>query len=251
MTRIGFAFAAWLALLALPLAAQQGAAAAGTPPLVPVLSVQGTGDARVTPDEATVRLGVFAQRPTAREAQDQVSRTGQAVLEAVRRLGVRPEQIQTSELSLGPVYDHQEGREPRVSGYTASNVVSIRLEDLDQVGPVVDAGLGAGANRLDGVIFGLRDDAAARASALTAAVSKARAKADALARALRVRLVEIVEVTEGGIPVFTPTYARGEVAMAADAMIANTPVSSGQVEVQASVTLRYRIAPCPAQGECR
>lgn len=250
MTRNGFVFAAWLTLLSLPLAAQEGTGAGA--PLVPVLSVQGTGDARVTPDEATVRLGVFAQQPTARAAQDQVSRTAQAVLEAVRRLGVAPEQIQTSELSLGPVYDQpREGGEPRVSGYNASNVVSIRLEKLDQVGPVIDAGLGAGANRLEGVAFGLRDDAAARASALTAAVAKARSKADALARALRVRLVEVVEVTEGGVSVFTPNYARGGVAMAADAMMASTPVSSGQVEVQANVTLRYRIAPCPAQGECR
>lgn len=249
MTRIGFVLAAWLALLALPMAAQEPGAGA---PLVPVLSVQGSGDARVTPDEATVRLGVFAQQETARAAQDQVSRTAQAVLEAVRRLGVAPEQIQTSELSLGPVYDQRpEGGEPRVAGYNASNVVSIRLQELDRVGPVIDAGLGAGANRLEGVVFGLRDDTTARASALAAAVAKARAKADALARALRVRLVEVVEVTEGGVSVFTPTYARGGVAMAADAMMADTPVSSGQVEVQANVTVRYRIAPCPSQGECR
>ncbi len=67
---------------------------------VPVLSVQGAGEARVEPDEATVRLGVMAQANTAREAQEQVSRTANAILEAVRRLGVQPQQVQTSELFL-------------------------------------------------------------------------------------------------------------------------------------------------------
>lgn len=213
--------------------------------LVPVLSVQGSGQARVEPDEATVRLGVTAQATTAREAQEQVSRTANAILEAVRKLGVKPEQVQTSELFLGPVYGQNRPEvqtEPRITGYQASNIVSIRLEKLDQVGPAIDAGLGAGANRLDGVVFGLRNDAAARAQALAAAVAEARAKAQTLAGAAGVRLGELVEVTEGGVS-FTPVYQRGRVAMAEAAMDMSTPVSSGQVSVDASVTLRYRIAP--------
>lgn len=217
--------------------------------LVPVLSVQGAGEARVEPDEATVRLGVMAQAKTAREAQEQVSRTANAILEAVRRLGVQPQQVQTSELFLGPIYgqDRPEVQaEPRITGYQASNVVSIRLEKLDQVGPVIDAGLGAGANRLDGVVFGLRNDATARAQALSAAVTAARAKAQTLASAAGVRLGELVEVTEGGVS-FTPVYQRGRAGMAAEAMDMATPVSSGQVSVSASVTLRYRITQQGAQ----
>jgi uncharacterized protein YggE len=165
----------------------------------------------------------------------------------VRRLGVRPEQIQTSELSLGPVYapprPEAHSQEPQIAGYQASNVVSVRLEDLDKIGPVVDAGLAAGANRLDGVYFGLRNDAPARASALAAAVEEARGKAEALARAAGVRLVEIVEIVEGGVSVFTPSFRRERLAMAEDAQMASTPVSAGQVGVDANVTVRYRIAP--------
>ena len=254
MTRIRIGLAAGLALLALPLAAQEDPAALAQPsPVVPVLSVQGTGDVKADPDEATVRLGVFAQQKTARAAQDQVNRTAQAILAAIRRLGVKAEQIQTSELSLGPYYAQEQNDrgEPRIAGYNASNVVQVTLDKLDQVGPVVDAGLAAGANRLEGVSFGLRDDGAARSAALAAAVGQARTKAEALARALRVRLVEVVEATEGGVSVFQPQpFARG-MAMAAEAMVADTPVSAGQLSIQGSVTLRYRIAPCPAQGECR
>jgi uncharacterized protein YggE len=213
-------------------------------PTIPVLTVSAQGDARVTPDEATVRLGVFTQAPTAREAQDQVSRTAGAILEAVRRLGIPAERIQTSDLNLGPVYAQgrpgNEPEEPRIVGYQASNVVSIQVEQLDKVGPVIDAGLGAGANRLDGVMFGLRNDRQARSEALTQAVEAARAKADALARALKVRLVRILEVAEGGISVSPPPFLKGR--MAAMEM-ADTPVSPGQVGVGATVTIRWEIAP--------
>lgn len=239
---LALSLALGLALTSLPLAAHEEAA--GAPP-VPILSVQANGQARVAPDEATVRLGVLAQAPTARAAMEEVSRTANAILEAIKKLGVQAQDIQTSELNLNPVYSNQpemRGGEPRISGYQATNVVSVRLEKLDQVGPVVDAGLAAGANRLDGVVFGLRNDEAARATALTRAAEAGRAKAETLARALKVRLVEIVEVVEGNVSVFTPVYRRQAMAMETS-MAADTPVEAGQVGVDASVTLRYRIAP--------
>ena len=239
--------------LAAPLMAQTPQTAQTTRPgnegrdmdAIPVLTVAGSGHARVAPDEATVRLGVLAQAPTAREAQDQVNRTANAVLEAVRKAGIPAERIQTSGLSLGPQYaqGRNESQGPRITGYQASNTVSILVQDLTKVGPVIDAGLAAGANNLDGVEFGLRNDTAARAAALTDAVAEARGKAEVLARALKVRLVEILEVAEGGVSISPPPSPfRGRIAMAAEA-IASTPVSAGEVGVDAGVTVRWRIAP--------
>lgn len=246
MKKINAALALTFALTTYPLAAHEETAK----PVVPVLSVQANGEARVAPDEATVRLGVLAQAPTARAAMDAANRSANAILDAIRKLGVKAEDIQTSELNLNPVYANQpemRGGEPRISGYQATNVVSVRLEKLDLVGPVVDAGLAAGANRLDGVLFGLRNDEAARSTALTRAAEAARIKAETLAKALRVRLVEIVEVVEGGVSVFTPMYKSSRMAMETS-MAADTPVSAGQVGIDASLTLRYRIEPCPSQG---
>jgi uncharacterized protein YggE len=248
MKKTALTLAAALALT-VPLSAQP-AVQDRNEPIVPVLSVQGSGSSRVDPDEATVRLGVLAQAPTAQAVMQQVNQTAGAILAAVRKLGVAEKDIQTSELNLSPVYSQVEqnrGGEPRISGYQASNVVSIRLTKMDLVGPAVDAGLGAGANRLDGVVFGLQNDEAARADALAKAAAAARAKAAALAKALNLRLAEIVEVVEGGVTVFTPVRSR--MAMESmSAMSADTPVSAGQVGVDASLTLRYRIEPCPAQG---
>jgi uncharacterized protein YggE len=240
--------------LAAPLAAQSapGAPTPQAPDDVPVLTVSGSGQSHVAPDEATVRLGVLAQATTAREAQDRVNRTAGAILEAIRKLGIPAERIQTSGLNLGPQY--AQGRSeasPRITGYQASNSVSVRIDDLAKVGPVIDAGLAAGANNLDGVEFGLRDDGAARAAALTDAVRSARGKAEALAVALRVRLVEIVEVAEGGVAISQPQPFRGRaMAMASDA-VAATPVAAGQVGVDASVTVRWRIAPCSGDAPCK
>lgn len=221
-------------------------------PPIPALTVSGDGEARAAPDEATIRLGVLAQAPTARAAQEQVNRVANAILDAVRKLGVPAEDVQTQDLNLNPVYAQNrpgEQGEPRIAGYQANNVVAVRVTKLDQAGPVIDAGLAAGANRLDGVMFGLRDDRAAREEALTAAVAEARSKAQTMARALGVRLVRILEAGEGGVQVAPqPIFKRLPMAAMSTS---ETPVSAGQVGVSATVTVRWEIEPCPAQGSCQ
>jgi len=224
---------------------------------VPSLVVAGRGEVRAAPDEATVRLGVLAQAATAAAAQQQANQTVTELLRAVRGLGVRQEQIRTSELSLSPVFAPvrpqagaagEEPQGPRIVGYQASNSVTVTLDKLDQVGAVVDAGLGAGANRLEGIAFGLRHDEAARQAALRDAAARARGKAAALAAAMHVRLVEVLEVREEGTAVPQPRFEA--MRMSATGAAVATPVSSGQLDVSAAVTVRYRIAPCPAQGGC-
>ncbi|HSS49232.1 MAG TPA: SIMPL domain-containing protein [Thermoanaerobaculia bacterium] len=239
--------AALLTLLALPLAAQAPRPGGGPPPdAIPTLTVSGSGQARVAPDEAHVRLGVVAQAPTARAVQDQVNRIANAVLEAIRKVGIPAEDVQTSGLSLSPLYSQvrqgNENQAPKITGYQANNTVTVRVGDLAKTGPVIDAGLGAGANSLEGVDFGLRNDEAARAQALADAARAARAKAETLAKALGVRLGEILEVAEGGVSVSPPPSPRYGMARMEAASMAPTPVSAGQVGVEASVTLRYRIS---------
>lgn len=211
-------------------------------PAVPALTVVGNAEVRVPPDEATVRLGVSRQAPTAQEAQNQASEAARAILNAITALGVRDEQIQTSQLTLFPIYAEQrpgEMREPRIVAYRAANIVTVRLDRLSLVGPVVDAALKAGANQLEGVAFGLRDDLPARERALREAVREARAKARAIAEALEVRLGPVLEVREGETLVRPPVPLVA--AMEARVAQAPTPVPPGQVIVGASVTLRYRI----------
>ena len=242
MGQIRFAAPALLALLLPALAAAQAPGEAPPRP-VPAITVQGTAEVRVDPEVATVRLGVVAQGPTAQAAQERASRTAAAILAAVRALGVPESAVQTSNLSLEPLYPNnprQPDQEPKIVGYQATNTVAVRLESLDKIGPVIDAGLHAGANRVDGVDFGLRDEGPAQARALAQAVAQARQKAQAIAGALNVHLGEVLAAEEGGggevIPRFAPQSFAKSAAVA-------TPVAAGQIAVSATVTLRYRIAP--------
>ena len=239
------ALAAALTLAALAAAAP---AAAHDAPPQPAITVQGDAEVRRVPDEATVRLGVVAQEPNAQAAQASANRIAQAILAAVRDLDIPDTAIQTSRLVLYPVYSQpprtlsrEEDFVPEIVAYTASNTVSVRVEDLTKVGPVVDAGIGAGANQVEGVDFRLRDDTAARAEALQAAVAEARGEAEAIARALGVALGPVLAADEGSVRVAYPGMERAAFAMDVP-QAAPTPVAPGDITVTASVTVRYGIA---------
>jgi len=213
------------------------------PPRPPEIVVQGSAQIFALPDEATVRLGIVRQSANAQAAQEQVNSVAQEILSAITKAGVPAAQIQTSRLTLSPVYAPRspESREaPRIVAYNASNTVAVRLTNLTMVGSVIDAGLKAGANQLDGVQFGLRNDLPSRQEALKKAVQEAQSKAQVMAEALRVNLAEVIEASESGVSVvpFSEAVPAARLAITAD-----TPVSPGQIQVQANVTIRYRITP--------
>lgn len=212
---------------------------------IPSITVSGSGEVRLAPDLATVQLGVVSQQENARNAQQEASRIAQGILGAVAALDVPREAVQTSQLVLTPVYEQPGPRqqfptEPRIVGYQASNVVSVRLEDLEKIGPVIDAGIDAGANQVQGVSFQLQDDGEARERAMRRAVREARSKAAAMAEALEVTLGPVLDAQEGGVTIARPEFAQARM-MAMDSRSAETPVSPGEITVSANVTLRYRI----------
>jgi len=213
-----------------------------TPPSVIVVSSMASVEA--APDQATVRLGVVRQAPTAQAAQDQTNRAGQAILAEIAKLGVPAQKIQTSRLTLTPVYAPQrpDGREaPRIVSYNATNVVTIDLDNLAQIGPVIDAGLTAGANQLEGVRFGLKNDTLVREKALRQAVTDARRKAETMADALGVRIAGVLDANESGVSIVAQDESVSlRYALTVDKAAA-TPVSPGELEVRASVTVRYLI----------
>ena len=213
-----------------------------TPPQPPVIVVTGTSEVLAVPDEAIVRLGIVRQAPVAQTAQEQANTVAQEILSAITKAGVAAKDIQTARLVLSPVYN-QRGPDQKIVSYNATNTVSVRLDNLAIVGNVIDAGLKAGANQLEGVQFRLKNELPAREQALKEAVQEARGKAQAMADALRVNLVEVLEATEGGVSI-VPRMQSFAVGGAAPAQ-ASTPVSPGEIEIRGNVTIRYRISPKP------
>jgi hypothetical protein len=237
--------AASLALLLMVISETPAPAQRNEAPSPPVLVVHGNAEIPATPDEAAARLGIVRQAPSAQAAQEQVNSVAQGILTAVAKLGIITDRIRTSRLTLTPVYAPQrpEGREPpRIVAYNAANIVTIEVENLDRIGPVIDAGLTAGANQLEGVQFRLKNDLAAREQALKLAVTEARRKAEAMAEALGVRLQEVLEVSEGGVSIM-PRQDVAFVEARAVGLAVPTPVSPGQIDVHASVVVKYRIQP--------
>ena len=203
------------------------------------ITVTGEGTVTSAPDLATVSLGVTTQGATAAEAMAANSTALAAVLERVKAAGVEDRDIQTSTLNLNPNWANTDGSSaPTITGYVATNLLSIRVRALDKLGPVLDAAVVDGANTLNGVSFGFQEPDPKMDEARKAAVAKAKARAELLTGAAGVGLGRIVSISEsGGYAPPMPMY-RMEAAMA-DAPV---PVEGGEVGVTASVTITWEIA---------
>lgn len=217
------------AALALPLAA---------PALADnVITVTGEGTVQVTPDMATIALGVTTDGASAAEAMAANSKALQAVIDRLKSAGIEDRDLQTSNLSLNPNWvGYDAGQTPKIAGYVASNMLSVRVRALDKLGSVLDASITDGANTLNGITFDLAAPRPAQDEARKAAVADAKARAELLAAAAGVKLGKIEAISEAagyGTPM--PMF-RDEKSAAA------VPVASGQIGMTASVTITYQIA---------
>lgn len=218
------------ALAAAPAAAQE----AGR------ITVTGEGRVAAAPDMATVMLGVTAEAANAKEAMDRVSVSVDALLASLAAAGIEGRDIQTTGLSLNPIWDGSASSSgtPRIEGFVASNGVTVRVRALDGLGEVLDGALEAGGNTFNGLSFGLQDPQPRLDEARAAAVADARRKADLLAGAAGVSLGRVVSIAEGGGMAPPQPMFRMEAAMASDAV----PVAEGEVDVTAQVTIVWEIA---------
>jgi uncharacterized protein YggE len=219
-----------------------GCAAAGTG-AVPVpgdagITVTGIGRVSVRPDLAVVDVGVEARTALLADATAEVNRRMREVLARVKALGVADADVRTTVFRIEPV---SEPRQPpsetsvRIVGYRVVNVVEVRARDVDRVGPIVDAAVGAGANVVGQIQFRLADPVRAEAEARRLAVQAAAETARQTATAAGVRLGRLLATSEA-------TYApvsRARLTMAA----AGAPVEAGELEVAVNVTARYAIEP--------
>ena len=124
-----------------------------------VLRVTGSAEIRLPPDMATLRLSVSHRGDTAAAAMAQVAEAMAKVMAGLASAGVAEGDMQTSGLSLGPVWAPAKPQEAqgRLLGYQAENGLVVQLRTLPQLGQVLDAVVDLGANRLQGISFGLQD----------------------------------------------------------------------------------------------
>ena len=215
------------ALIALPLAAQ-------TVPTRRVVRAIGTASVSARPDMAKVALGVTTEGATASDAAGRNADLAAAVIAALRNaLGANAE-IHTVSYTLGPVYNYPPGGQPTLRGFQAQNIVEAIITDLSIIGRVIDAAIAAGANNVQSLRLGLKDEEPTRAQALRLAGQRARAKAQAIAEGVQVRTGAVLSAEEGVASIYPPMPVDRGVA---GATAATTPVESGTLTIQATVTL--------------
>jgi uncharacterized protein len=238
--------AAALSLLLATTAAAPAAFAQAPPPAAETmfrattLNLSAHGETRVAPDMATISLGVMTQARTAQAAMQANATKMTQVVEALKRAGVAAKDIQTSGLNLNPQYAYEPNVAPRLTGYQASNMVTITVHDLARLGQAVDATVSAGANQVHGIQFGLNDPTAAENAAREAAVKALAAKAELYARATGHRVARLVTLSEGAasypVPPPMPMAVMAEARMKAD-----TPISAGEMKVRVDITGLYEV----------
>lgn len=228
-----------LAATALAACSAPPAATAQTAPAPRTLVVNGQGEASATPDLLTLNIGVETQAPTAAAALRQNSAQMQATIDRLKKRGVADRDLQTSNLSVNPRYNYEQNRaSPKIIGYSATNMLTVRLRDISAAGALIDETVADGANSLGGLSFGFADLKPLQRQAREAAVADAKDKASALARAAGVTLGPIVQIQDGYVSAPPVPYMDARVmAMEAKAV----PMAAGESTISASVTLIYEI----------
>jgi uncharacterized protein len=218
--------------MALPLAAPTLAQEAMTR----TINVTGTGTVEAAPDMATLMIGVTTQAPTAAEALAANSKATDAVIARLTASGIEARDMQTSNLSITPNWTGYDSMTPTISGYIASNMLTVRVRALDTTGAVLDAAVADGANTLNGMTFGLADPEPAYKEARKEAVADARAKAELLATAAGVKLGQVLSVTDSGAMTDPAPMYRDSVSASP------VPVVGGELGLIANVSVTWEIA---------
>jgi hypothetical protein len=211
----------------------------------PSILVTGTVDSSAPADQAVVRLGMTAQNSRAAIAQAKVNEVIQKTLDAIEKAGVKRQSVHTARLSLTPLYSDKtfSSGPGKISAFRADNVIEVTVDDVKLIGEIIDAALGAGANEVQSVGFRVKDEAAERATALAAAAEQAKSKAESIAKTLGVSLGEVLEAeeTSAAIPFRRRPGELGLQGGVAPSFV-GTPVEAGEVRVQATVVVRYKIS---------
>ncbi|ATQ43589.1 SIMPL domain-containing protein [Caulobacter mirabilis] len=237
------AVGALITATALPAVAQTAAAPARAESMfqATTLNLAAFGETRVRPDQATITLGVTTDGATAADAMKANTAKMNQVIAALKKGGIADRDIQTSSLNLNPQYHYQENQPPKLTGYQASNQVTIVVRDLAKLGQAVDAAVTSGATNIGGIGFGLQNSDAAEDAARLQAVKALQAKADLYAKATGYRVARLVNLSEGGgyaPPPPMPMMAYARMEKAADG---GAPVEAGELKVRVDITAQFEL----------
>ena len=244
MKRLPFNIKALLIFLFLIASTNPNSMAQAAGPIQRTISVSGEGKLFVVPDKATVRFGIVSRHDDPEEARRQNAETSRDAMNAVRELGIEERKLRLESLRLQPVREYNpQTRRPEDKGFEASRELVVEIEDLEVLPVLISQIVQKGANRLNGVNYGLKDRDQVRDEALQLAVTRARDKARLMVQTLDVALGEVLSIQEQSFSMPMPRMRMADQPMMMAKAEAAAPepaaYAAGEVEVSAVVQVSF------------
>ena len=205
------------------------------------LDIVATGEVTRVPDIALITAGVVTKAATATAAIGENANRMARVRAALRRAGIADRDIQTSSVNLNPDYRYVDNQPPQLTGYQASNNVSIRFRDIRRTGAILDALVAEGANQLNGPNLTVDKPEAALDEARVAAIAAGRARANLYAGALGLRVVRLISVSEQGADQPRPMAMMASDIMVTGTRIKRTEIDPGEQKIATSVSMSFEL----------
>jgi uncharacterized protein YggE len=201
------------------------------------LSISGSGVVYVKADKAVVVLGVYTEDKLASTAIDENAALMTSVIKALKAMGYSDDDIQTTSYSVYPNYNWEVRM---IIGYQVTNMIQVKVTDLDKVGAVIDAATGAGANRVDSVSFGIKDETSAKMKldAYKKAIADVKAKSDVITSGLGISIKGVQSVSESSYS--SPIYYGG-MDYSGISSKAPTPILNSNLSVTVTLNIVYLI----------
>lgn len=205
------------------------------------ITIEGQGKVSAKPDVALVSLGVVTDAKTVKEAQTQNTDKMNAVISAVKAMGIEDKDIQTQNYNLNPRYDWTDNKQTLI-GYTVSQNVTVKVRDMNKTGDVISKAGELGANQVGGMQFVIDDPKLLESQARDKAIADARQKAQTLGDRLGMTIVRVVSFSEytGGTPVPMPYFAMAKDAANAQEMAAPS-IEAGSQDVIINVSVVFEV----------
>lgn len=205
-----------------------------------LLNVSSNAEASRVPDIATLSAGVVTEAAEGNTAMRQNAQQMDKVVAALRAAGIAERDVQTSGINLGPRYHYGDKQPPKITGYQASNTVSVKVRDITRLGKVLDALAAQGANQINGPSFEIDQPEPVRDEARLKALKQAQDRAQTYAKALGLQVRRVVSISENGGGGFRPVMMAARSAPLAAAEM-DTPVSPGETTVSVNLDVVFEL----------
>lgn len=205
------------------------------------ISVTGNGKVYLSPDIATINVGVHTEDPDVAKALSDNTAAAKNVSEALAGFGVDPKDIQTTNFSIYPMQQYGPAGEMLGVKYSVDNTVMITVRDLTKMGNILSTVVGEGANNIYGITFDVANREKALEDARKAAIADARVQAEELAAAAGVQVGQVISINISSYTQPQPMYNYGYGGGGGMAAAAPAPISSGQMIVTADATITYEM----------